>query len=51
MKSISDCNGGREHARWPGKRPSRRWLKLFLLLRNAGTGAESPAKRRYRRNR
>ncbi len=51
MKVLVIGNGGREHA-LPGKRPSRRWLKLFLLLRVmrhcAGTHT---AKRRYRRNR
>lgn len=33
MKVLVIGNGGREHALVPGKRLSRRWLKLFLLLR------------------
>lgn len=32
MKVLVIGNGGREHA-LAGKRRSRRWLKLFLLLR------------------
>lgn len=32
MKVLVIGNGGREHA-LAGKRLSRRWLKLFLLLR------------------